>query len=136
MRSGATRLRSTSREERPGSAGARSRTIFCRASRPGAIASITRLEPTAIRKDVEKRAQEIARNLRNYLWGIFEYAIDSGLLEIDPVPPLRILKKRKQKDHAALSSPQIGEFLGAVAFGVSELGTCITMRLLYMTATP
>lgn len=68
-----------------------------------AIGSITRLELTAILKDVEKRAPEIARNLRNYLWGIFEYAIDSGLLEINPVPPLRILKKRKQKNHAALS---------------------------------
>lgn len=50
------------------------------------IASITRLELTAILKDVEKRAPEISRNMRNYLWGIFEYAIDSGLLETNPVP--------------------------------------------------
>lgn len=99
-----------------------------------AIASITRLELTAILKDVEKRAPEIARNLRNYLWGIFEYAIDSGLLEINPVPPVRILKKRKQKNHAALSTAQIGEFLGAMDFGVNELSTRIAMRLMMLSA--
>lgn len=99
-----------------------------------AIASITRLELTAILKDVEKRAPEIARNLRNYLWGIFEYAIDSGLLEINPVPPIRILKKRKQKNHSALSPPQIGELLGAMGSGVNELGTCTAMHLMMLTA--
>lgn len=98
------------------------------------IASITRLELTAILKDVEKRAPEIARNLRNYLWGIFEYAIDSGLLEINPVPPVRILKKRKQKNHAALSPSQIGEFLGAMDFGVNELSTRIAMQLMMLSA--
>lgn len=99
-----------------------------------AITSITRLELTAILKEVERRAPEIARNHRNYLWGIFEYAIDSGLLEINPVPPVRILKKRKQKNHAALSPPQIGEFLGAMDFGVNELSTRIAMRLMMLSA--
>ncbi|PZQ14743.1 MAG: hypothetical protein DI564_09570 [Rhodanobacter denitrificans] len=33
------------------------------------IASITRLEVTEVLKTVEKRAPEVARNLRNYLWG-------------------------------------------------------------------
>lgn len=99
-----------------------------------AIASITRLELTAILKEVEKRAPETTRNLRNYLWGIFEYAIDSGLLEINPVPPVRILKKRKQKNHAALSPPQIGEFLGAMDFGVNELSTRIAMQLMMLSA--
>ncbi|WP_202841617.1 tyrosine-type recombinase/integrase [Luteimonas saliphila] len=99
-----------------------------------AITSITRLELTAILKEVERRAPEIARNLRNYLWGIFECAIDSGLLENNPVPPLRVLKKRKQKNHAALSPSQIGEFLGAMDFGVNELSTRIAMRLVMLTA--
>lgn len=41
------------------------------------ISKITRLEPTAALKEVEARAPEVARNLCNNLWGIFEYAVDS-----------------------------------------------------------
>jgi hypothetical protein len=51
-----------------------------------AMNSITRLELTALLKGVEKRAPEVARNLRNHLWGVFEYAIDTGLIENNPVP--------------------------------------------------
>lgn len=101
-------------------------------SRP--IAGITRLELTEVLKTVEKRAPEVARNLRNYLWGIFEYAIDSGLREDNPVPPLRILKRRKQKNHAALSPPQLGEFLGTMGIAAIEPGTRIAMRLLMLSA--
>lgn len=54
---------------------------------------------------------EVARNLRNYLWSIFEYAIDSGLITANPVPTVRVLKKRDQTKHPALSPDQIGEFL-------------------------
>jgi hypothetical protein len=38
------------------------------------ISKITRLELTAALKEVEARAPEVASNLRNDLWGIFEYA--------------------------------------------------------------
>lgn len=41
------------------------------------IGGVTRLELTALLKGVEQRAPEVARNLRNHLWGVFEYAIDS-----------------------------------------------------------
>lgn len=75
------------------------------------IMDITRVEITALLKAVEKRAPEVARNLRNYLWGIFEYAIDSGLINANPVPSVRVLKKRDQVNHPALSPDQIGEFL-------------------------
>lgn len=44
------------------------------------ISKIARLELTIALKEVEARAPEVARNLRNYLWGIFEYAIDSRLI--------------------------------------------------------
>ncbi len=60
------------------------------------ITRLTRLELTAALKEVETRAPEVARNLRNDLWGIFEYAIDSGLIEDNPVPPVRVLRKRNQ----------------------------------------
>jgi integrase len=75
------------------------------------IKDINRVEVTKLLKDVEKRAPEVARNLRNYLWGIFEYAIDTGLITANPVPTIRVLKKRDQTNHPALSPDQIGEFL-------------------------
>lgn len=75
------------------------------------IKDINRVEVTTLLKAVEKRAPEVARNLRNYLWGIFEYAIDSGLISANPVPTIRVLKKRDQTNHPALSPDQISEFL-------------------------
>lgn len=75
------------------------------------IKDITRVEVTALLKAVEKRAPEVARNLRNHLWGIFEYAIDSGLIDANPVPSIRVLKKRDQANHPALSPDQASEFL-------------------------
>jgi len=75
------------------------------------IDGISRVELTSLLKHVEKRAPEVARNLRNYLWGIFEYAIDSGLMTANPVPSIRVLRKRSQTNHPALSASQIGEFL-------------------------
>lgn len=100
-----------------------------------AIASITRLELTALIKRVEQRAPEVARNLRNHLWSIFEYAIDSGLRDINPVPPLRILKKRNQKNYVALSPVQIGDFLRKLeAAAEVENTTRIAMQLVMLTA--
>ncbi|MBN9405961.1 MAG: tyrosine-type recombinase/integrase [Burkholderiales bacterium] len=96
---------------------------------------ITRLELTALLKDVEKRAPEVARNLRNHLWGMFEYAIDSGLMDNNPVPPLRVMKKRNQSNHPALAGEQIGDFLRALnaATTINE-ETRIAMLLVLLTA--
>lgn len=102
-------------------------------SRP--MNSITRLELTTLLKDVEKRAPEVARNLRNHLWGMFEYAIDSGLIENNPVPPLRVMKKRTQSNHPALSDKQIGKFLCALdASTTINEETRIAMLLVLLTA--
>ena len=96
---------------------------------------ITRLELTALLKDVEKRAPEVARKLRNHLWGMFEYAIDSGLMDNNPVPPLRVMKKRNQSNHPALAGEQIGDFLRALnaATTINE-ETRIAMLLVLLTA--
>ena len=75
------------------------------------IKTIKRVEITAQLKSVERRAPEVARNLRNYLWGIFEHAIESGLMDANPVPSIRLMKKRDQANHPALSLEQIGELL-------------------------
>ena len=98
------------------------------------IQEINRVEITTLLKAVEKRAPEVARNLRNYLWSIFEYAIDSGLISANPVPSIRILKKRDQKNHPALSPDQIGEFLRKLdERALLEEQTRIAMLLVTLT---
>lgn len=99
------------------------------------IKSITRIELTATIKAVEKRAPEVARNLRSYLFGIFEHAIDSGLMEINPVPPQRVLGKRQQTNHAALQPVQLGRFLRVLdeAQSIDEK-TRTSMLLVLLTA--
>ena len=100
-----------------------------------AIISIKRLELTAALKEVEARAPEVARNLRNYLWGIFEYAIDSGLIEDNPVPPVRVLRKRSQSNHPALSPLLLGEFVRKLeAVETINEQTRIAMQLVVLTA--
>lgn len=99
------------------------------------ISKITRLELTAALKEVEARAPEVARNLRNYLWGIFEYAIDSGLIEDNPVPPVRVLRKRNQENHPALSPELLSEFLRKLdAVDTIHEQTRIAMLLVVLTA--
>lgn len=98
------------------------------------IKDINRVEITTLLKAVEKRAPEVSRNLRNYLWSIFEYAIDSGLISANPVPSIRILKKRDQKNHPALSPDQIGEFLRKLdERALLEEKTRIAMLLVTLT---
>ena len=100
------------------------------------IKDINRVEVTALLKAVEKRAPEVARNLRNYLWGIFEYAIDSGLVSANPVPSLRVFKKRDQKHHPALSPDQISDFLKKLDARTSMAEqTRIAMLLMILTAS-
>jgi len=99
------------------------------------ISKITRLELTTALKEVEARAPEVARNLRNYLWGIFEYAIDSGLIADNPVPPVRVLRKRNQENHPALSPDLLGEFLRKLdAIDTIHGQTRIAMLLVVLTA--
>lgn len=99
------------------------------------ISKITRLELTANLKDVEARAPEVARNLRNYLWGIFEYAIDSGLIADNPVPPVRVLRKRSHGNHPALSPELLGEFLRKLdAIDAIHQQTRTAMLLVVLTA--
>jgi len=99
------------------------------------VTSITRLELTTALKAVEARAPEVARNLRNHLWGIFEHAIDSGLIEDNPVPPVRVLRKRNQQNHPALEPSRLGALIRTLNETESlSPQTCIAMRLLVLTA--
>jgi integrase len=101
-------------------------------SRP--LKSISRLELTALLREVEARAPEVARNLRNHLYGIFEYAIDSGLMEQNPAPPVRIMTRRNQQQHAALTPKRMAEFVKAVRGANMEPYTRIAMLLVLLTA--
>lgn len=99
------------------------------------VKEITRLELTATLKDVEARAPEVARNLRGYLFGIFEHAIDSGLIDQNPAPPLRVLRRRRQTNHVALPDHRIGAFLEALETRAALTEqTWIAMLLLLLTA--
>jgi integrase len=96
---------------------------------------ITRLELTSALKEIEARAVEVTRNLRNHLWGIFEYAIDSGLIGDNPVPPVRVLRKRNQTNHPALTPDMLGEFLRMLdALDTVLEQTRIAMLMVTLTA--
>lgn len=99
------------------------------------VASLTRLELTMALKVVEARAPEVARNLRNHLWRIFEYAIDTGLIDDNPVPPVRVLRKRSQQNHPALDSIRLRDFMRQLDAAESlNIETRIAMRLVVLTA--
>ncbi len=98
------------------------------------ISEITRIEIAALLKRVEVRAPEVARNLRNYLSGIFEHAIDMGMLNASPVPPPRILKKRRQISHAALPAERLPEFLRMLGSVNVSPETRTALQLVILTA--
>lgn len=99
------------------------------------IQTITRLEIAALIKQVTNTAPEVARNLRSYLFGVFEHAIDSGLIDANPVPPARIIGSRKeQKHHDALPIEKLPSFLNALDTGAIRLGTRGAMLLTILTA--
>ena len=101
-------------------------------SRP--IDSITRIELTRHLQVVEKRAPETARNLRTHLNGIFEHAIDIGLISANPTPPRRVLQSRQSKHHLALPAERTGNFLRALDNSRVNAETRIAMLLVLLTA--
>lgn len=99
------------------------------------IGEITRLELTELVKSVSARAPEVARNVRSYLENIFEFAIDSGLVVANPVPPPRVLGKRNvQRHHDMLPEEALPGFLVALDDSQITLGTRGAMALLILTA--
>jgi integrase len=99
-----------------------------------AITDIKRSDIAAILKRVEVRAPEVARNLRNYLAGIFEHAIDVGLVDASPVPPARMLKVRNQVSHAAMSVDRLPQFLADLDACGATMETRTAMWLTILTA--
>ncbi len=98
------------------------------------IQNVRRVELAKLLTTVESRAPEVARNLRNYLNGIFEYAISMGLIEANPVPPPKLLKKRNAVPFAAMAVNQIPGFLRAVDSCSAEPTTKAAIMLVVLTA--
>lgn len=99
------------------------------------IDRITRLELTELVKSISKTAPEVARNVRTYLDNLFEFAIDSGLVVANPVPPPRILGKRgAQRHHDMLAESALPGFLVALDASRINPSTRGAMLLLVLTA--
>lgn len=104
------------------------------AFRSRAIADISRADIAAMLKKVEARTPEVAKNLRSYLSGIFEHAIDVGLVNANPVPPPRAMKPRQQVSHAAMPLDRLPDFLAMLDGCSANLETRTAMLLTILTA--
>ena len=99
------------------------------------IGDIQKKELADVLKKIEMRAPEVARNVRQHMTGIYDFAVDRGIVSGSPVPGVRVLKKREaQKPHAAILPEKVGEFLHAVEESSANLQTRIAVRLLTLTA--
>lgn len=98
------------------------------------IQNVRRIELANLLIKVEAKTPETARNLRNYLNGIFEHAISMGLIEANPVPPPKLMKKRSAVPFAAMPVNQIPGFLRAVDACSAEPTTKAAITLVVLTA--
>lgn len=98
------------------------------------IGQIRKDELTAHLLKIEKRAPEVARNVRFYLSGIFDYAMDAGLIAGSPVPGVKVLRPRNQQPHPAMAPGKIKDFLGKMDVSGCNRQTAIAVRLLILTA--
>lgn len=94
---------------------------------------ITRAEISNLLKTVEKKTPTVARNLRGYLDAIFERGIDLGLIEINPVPPVRVMKKRAAVSHRMMAVESLPDFLARIDSGMTTIQTSGAMKLLLLT---
>lgn len=98
------------------------------------IATIRKGELTDLLQKIEKRAPEVARNVRFYLAGIFDYAVEAGLVPGSPIPGRRVLRPRNQTPHPAMPLAEVGKFLRALDGSDCNRQTAIAVRLLILTA--
>lgn len=82
-----------------------------KALRKSPIASITRRDLVALLDPIDKRAPAVAQNVRQHLHGIFEYAINTGILASNPTPPASVLTSHPTSPHLALHGARLGDFL-------------------------
>ncbi|WP_175978028.1 integrase arm-type DNA-binding domain-containing protein [Burkholderia sp. BCC1047] len=103
------------------------------------ITAITRADLAELLARVEKKTPEVARNLRGYLFQIFEHAIGAGVLNANPMPPARPrrgaqARSRTQVHHAAMDIGRIPGFLAALDASNCNPETRAAMKLVLLTA--
>lgn len=101
---------------------------------PKPIDAVRKPELSELLQKIESRAPEVARNVRHYMIGIFDYAEGAGLVQGSPVPSAKVLKPRHQKPHVALPAEKVGSFLRTVDAANCLPQTRIAVRLLALTA--
>ena len=101
------------------------------------LADVTRKELVDVLERVIKRAPEVAKNLRQYIYEIFERAILHGIIAGNPTPPSRhVNKRRRTKHHAALLDDRLGEMLHEMSLDErSDPKTIVATRLTLLTAS-
>lgn len=98
------------------------------------VASITRADIRELLQAIEARAPEVSRNCRTYLAGVFEYAMDAGMVDASPVPSSRVLAKRSPKSHAVMHPDRLPQFLRDVEQCGAMHETKIAIQLAILTA--
>lgn len=98
------------------------------------IADIRKHELSELLENIQEQAPEVARNVRQYLKGIFEYAVDAGWVAGSPVPGPRVLRPRNQQPHAALPLVKVRGFLQKIDMAGCNPQTRIAVHLLLLTA--
>ena len=97
--------------------------------------SIDRKEIAMLLKRINRRAPEVARNIRNYVGQLFENAADNGLVAGNPTPSASILGKRRVTRHnPALPFEDVPAFIECMKTATSELAPRQAMQLLILTA--
>lgn len=99
------------------------------------VEAITRADLHGLLRSISAHTPEVARNVRGYLYSIFEYAIDAGLVNGNPVPTTRVLARRTPTPHHALSTQRLGSFLRTVDRSNINLQTKIALKLILLTAS-
>ena len=99
------------------------------------VRAITRLEWSTLLQRVMRKTPEVARNLRTYAFAMYEHAVNTGLAEVNPVPPPAILKARRPANHAAMDPGRVGAFLVALRDCRAEPATKLAMRLVLWGVT-
>jgi integrase len=98
------------------------------------VDAIKRADLAALLRRIEAKAPEVTRNLRNYLNGIFEFAIDAGMVDANPVPPTSLLKRRNAVSHAAMDLDTLPAFLAKLRSCGANRETVIALELVILTA--
>jgi integrase len=98
------------------------------------IWEITRLEVADFLRRVERDAPSVAKIVRTFLVHIFERAIDEGLLEVSPVPSVRLLKRRRWVSHQAMEIDRFPAFMAKLMAADASPYTKGALLLIVLTA--